>query len=204
MALCMVMSSAYSRSLPTGTPMAMRVTRTPSGLSSRREVDRGRLAFDVRVGREDDLVGAARLDAAEQALDPQLVGPDALQRRERAHQHVVGAVVVAAPLDGQHVGRLLHDADHPAVARLVGADRARVDIGHVVADGAVGDAVLDVADRLAQQVGLRARRLQDVEREALRALAADARQALQLLDEAREGFRLGHACVPGAATCRAA
>ena len=34
-ALCIVTSSAYSRSLPTGTPMAMRVTRTPSGLSSR-------------------------------------------------------------------------------------------------------------------------------------------------------------------------
>ena len=34
MALCMVTSSAYSRSLPTGTPIAMRVTRTPSGLSS--------------------------------------------------------------------------------------------------------------------------------------------------------------------------
>ena len=33
-ALCMVTSSAYSRSLPTGTPIAMRVTRTPSGLSS--------------------------------------------------------------------------------------------------------------------------------------------------------------------------
>ena len=34
-ALCIVTSSAYSRSLPTGTPMAMRVTRTPSGFSSR-------------------------------------------------------------------------------------------------------------------------------------------------------------------------
>ena len=33
-ALCIVTSSAYSRSLPTGTPIAMRVTRTPSGLSS--------------------------------------------------------------------------------------------------------------------------------------------------------------------------
>ncbi len=34
-ALFIVTSSAYSRSLPTGTPIAMRVTRTPSGLSSR-------------------------------------------------------------------------------------------------------------------------------------------------------------------------
>jgi hypothetical protein len=33
-ALCMVNSSAYSRSLPTGTPIAIRVTRTPSGLRS--------------------------------------------------------------------------------------------------------------------------------------------------------------------------
>ncbi len=35
MALEMVNSSVYSRSLPTGTPMAMRVTRAPIGLSSR-------------------------------------------------------------------------------------------------------------------------------------------------------------------------
>ena len=33
-ARCIVTSSAYSRSLPTGTPIAMRVTRTPSGFSS--------------------------------------------------------------------------------------------------------------------------------------------------------------------------
>jgi hypothetical protein len=34
-ALCMVTSSAYSKSDPTGTPIAMRVTRIPSGLSNR-------------------------------------------------------------------------------------------------------------------------------------------------------------------------
>lgn len=33
-ALWMVTSSAYSMSLPTGSPIAMRVTRTPSGFSS--------------------------------------------------------------------------------------------------------------------------------------------------------------------------
>ena len=35
MAFDMVTSSANSRSLPTGTPMAMRITFTPSGLSRR-------------------------------------------------------------------------------------------------------------------------------------------------------------------------
>ena len=34
-AFCMVTSSAYSMSLPTGMPVAMRVTRTPAGLSRR-------------------------------------------------------------------------------------------------------------------------------------------------------------------------
>ena len=34
-AFCMVTSSAYSMSLPTGMPVAMRVTRTPAGLSKR-------------------------------------------------------------------------------------------------------------------------------------------------------------------------
>ena len=54
----MVTSSAYSRSLPTGTPIAIRVTFDAERLQQAREVDRGRLAFDVRVGREDHLVDA--------------------------------------------------------------------------------------------------------------------------------------------------
>ena len=34
--------------------------------------------------------------------------------------------------------------------------------------------------------------LQDVERQALRALGADARKLLELIDETGEGFRIGH------------
>src|SRR5512139_2140745 len=47
----------------------------PQRLEQPREVEGGGLPFDVRVGREDHLVGAARVDAAEEALDAQLVGP---------------------------------------------------------------------------------------------------------------------------------
>ena len=49
------------------------------------------------------------------------------------------------------------------------AEEAGIDVGDVVADRAVGDALLDVADGVDQPVGVLARGLQDVKREALRA-----------------------------------
>ena len=98
-AFCIVISSVYSRSLPTGTPIAMRVTRDAERLEQPRQVDRGRLALDGGIGGEDDLLDAALLHAREQALDLQVVGTDALQRRQRAHQHVVDAREPARLLD---------------------------------------------------------------------------------------------------------
>ena len=71
-----VTSSAYSRSPPTGSPLAMRVTSMPSGFSSRGEVHRGCFALDVGVGGEDHLVDTVLLDAREQLLDAQLLGTD--------------------------------------------------------------------------------------------------------------------------------
>ena len=79
------------------------------------------------------------------------------------------------------------------VAALVAAAGAWIDIGDAVADRAVGDGVLHVANGRAQALGVLAGRAQDVEGETLRALAADARQALQLVDQACERFGLGHA-----------
>ena len=109
-----VTSSAYSRSPPTGSPLAMRVTSMPSGFSKPREVHRGRFALDVGVRREDDLVDAVLLDAREQLLDAQLLGADALDRRDRALEHVVAALELAGALDRDDVARLLDDAQRRA------------------------------------------------------------------------------------------
>src|SRR5262249_11095453 len=49
-------------------------------LEELREVNRGRLPLDVRVGCEDDFLDAAVADAREQLLDLQIVGPYALER----------------------------------------------------------------------------------------------------------------------------
>src|SRR5450756_1643482 len=101
---------------------------------------------------------------------------------KRQHEDVVAPLEVAGPLDDADVLRLLDHADHAAISPLVAAVGAGVDVGDAVADRAVGDAVLDVTDRVAQALGVLARRAQDVKREALRALPADAGQALKLLD----------------------
>ena len=84
--------------------------------------------------------------------------------------------------------RLFDDADDPrGRARRSLQKRARIGVGDVVADRAVGDALLDVAHRLDEASACSRGRLEDVKREALRALGPDAGQALQLFDEADEG-----------------
>jgi hypothetical protein len=78
------------------------------------------------------------------------------------------------------------------VAIVAAAEGARIRVGDVVADRAVGDALLHLAYRVDQPIGLLARRLQDEEREALGALRTDARQPLQLFDEAEKRIGKGH------------
>src|SRR5205823_757843 len=114
--------------------------------------------------------------------------PDAVQRGERAHQHVIDAAELARLLHHRYVLRLLDHADYALVARRVRAEDARILIRDVVAGGAVGDALLHLADGVAQPLGLVTRILEDVKREALRAFGADAGQLLQLLNEPGERF----------------
>src|SRR5262245_56093251 len=157
----------------------------PERLEQSRQVDGGRLAVNIRIGREDDFAGAGA-DALQQALDLEIVWSDSLQRRERAHQDVVDALELAGLLDRGDVLRLLDDADYVVVAIVAAAEGTRIRVGDVVADRAVGDTLFHLANRVDQPIGLLARRLQDEEREALSALRTDAGQPLQLFDEAEK------------------
>ncbi len=89
----------------------------------------------------------------------------------------------AGPIDHGDVLRLFDDADHAMVAARIAAQSAGIRVGDVVADGAVGDAILDVADRLAQPLRVLSRRAQDVERKALRALGPHTGKFLELVDQ---------------------
>src|SRR5678816_2825625 len=102
----------------------------------------------------------------DRALDLEIVRADAVQRRQRAHQHVIDAAELTGLLDDRYVLRFLDDANQALIARRARAERARIRFRDVVARRAIGDALLDVADGLAKAFRLVARILQNVKREA--------------------------------------
>ena len=126
---------------------------------------------------------AVPLDAAQQLVDPQVLGLDAVERRERAAEHVVEPAVLVRPLERDEVDGLLDDADQRVVAPRVDADRAELLLGEVAALAAEADALLHVLDRGGERERLVLRHAQQVEREPLRRALADAGQAGQLRDE---------------------
>ena len=103
-----------------------------------------------------------------QLVDPQVLGLDAVERRERAAEHVVEAAVLARPLERDEVDGLLDDADRRAVATGVEADRAQLVLGEVAALAAEADALLHVHDRRRERERFLLRALQEMEGEPLR------------------------------------
>ena len=108
---------------------------------------------------------------------------DAVDRAERAAEHVVEAVVGVGALERDDVDGLLDDADRRVVAPRVEADRARLLLGQVPALAAEADALLHLRERRGERERLLGRPLQDVEREPLRRPLPDSRQPGQLRDE---------------------
>ena len=87
------------------------------------------------------------------------------------------------PLDRDQVGRLLHHADHGAVAPRVAADLAGLLLGEVAALGAEADALLDLLECGRERQGLVLRHPEEVEGEPLSRPRPDSGQPRQLRDE---------------------
>ena len=120
-------------------------------------------------------------------VDPQVLGLDAVERRECAAEDVVEAAVLRRPLERDDIDGLLDYADRGAVAPRVEADRAQLVLGEVAALAAEADALLHLLDRAGERERLLLLRLEEMEGEPLRRAAADARQARQLRDEVLDG-----------------
>ena len=112
-----------------------------------------------------------------------------MQRRERPVQHVVHALVAAAPFYRLDAGRLFDHTDQSMIPRRTGTIGAGIYIGDVIANRAQPQAGLQPAHRVCQRRRVLVRRAQDMKGKALRALGAHARQFLQLFNQPRH--RLG-------------
>ena len=186
-----VTSSACSRSAPTGRPLARRVIETLPRSSS---ATWWAVASPVVVGlvaRTTSATGSsAPSTRATSSRDLQVLGIDAVDRRQRAAEHVVEAAVLVGALDRDHVGGLLDDADQRAVAARVLADLAARSLGEVEADLAEPDLLLDLADRVGERAGVGVVGAQDVEGEPLRGALADPRQLRELGDQPVDRLRI--------------
>src|SRR5215211_5928001 len=117
-------------------------------------MQRRRLAGRRRVRGQDDLADGRRRparaggNARVELSDLQVLGVDAVDRRQRPAEDVVAAAVLVRALDRDDVAWLLDDADEPGVAALVLTDAAARLFGEVEADLAEADALLDLPDRV--------------------------------------------------------
>src|SRR5438105_5633424 len=158
------------------------------------DVERRRFAFDGRVGGDDHFLDAV-VEARDQLLQLELIGSDAVERRERAVQHVVAAAELPGALDGEQIGHRLDYADHPPVALGVAAEGTRI-LGRQVATGrAETDLLPQRKQRLGELAGVLGWALQDVERQPLGRLLPDPGQLREQHGEA--GDRIGHFGKPG-------
>ena len=116
--------SAYSRSPPTGSPRARRVTRTPNGANCWRRYSA--VASPSMLGLVARITSwtAPASHPLDQRADLQIFRADALDRRKHAVQHVVTPAEPAGAFQHQHVQRLLNHAQHGIVAARIGADLA--------------------------------------------------------------------------------
>ena len=154
------------------------------------QVERGGLALHVGIGGQDDLVHPARVQARQQLAHLDVVGADAIERRQRAEQHVIASAELAGALHGQQIVRLLHHAQHAVVAPEIRADPAGILVGDVEADAAVDDALLDRDQRRRQLAHLVGGPLEEKEGQPLGRLGSDAGQALERLDQPRHRLRI--------------
>src|SRR5205085_6035411 len=87
--------------------------------------------LDVGIGGHDDLGNALSGNPGEQLRDPQVVGPDAVDRGDGAAEHVVAALELTGLLDGLDVPGFLDDADEGRVTPVGRAVPAELGGGDV-------------------------------------------------------------------------
>src|SRR6185436_18040081 len=140
------------------------------------EVERGRLALDGGVGGEDDLAHGVAAEALEQSADLEILRTDAVERRQRALQHVIPAAKATRAIDRDQIAGLLDHANDLRRALAVRADRTRIGLGEPVAGLAEARLLLQRLQRVGEAVRQAAVGPQDVEGQARGGLLADPRK----------------------------
>ena len=150
----------------------------------------GGLSGGGRIGGDHNLAHDSLLDARVELGDLQVLGVDAVDRRQRPTEDVVAAPELVRALDRDHIRGLLDDTDQLGVAALVGADPAARSVGEVEADLAQADPLLDLADRVGEGEGVLVRDPEQMEGKPLGGPSTDAGKLGELRDQTLHGRRV--------------
>ena len=105
------------------------------GKTLRNIMGRG-LTFDRRAHCQNDFFNFAFLEPMQKFINAQIGGPDPLQRRQRAAQHMIKSPEGSAALKRPKIGHILDHTDQCLIARRIAADFARILSAQIAADGA--------------------------------------------------------------------
>src|SRR6185369_12395527 len=100
--------------------------------------------------------------------------------REATMQYMVDAFEAPRLFDCHQTVWLFDDTNHGMIARRRRTDPAGIDFREVVANRAVNDSLLNLAQSGNQSLEIRLRRAQDMKRQPLRRLMPDTGQSFQL------------------------
>src|SRR5262249_28599174 len=89
------------------------------------DVMRGGLAIDRGVQGEHHLPGAAFGHAPHELLDAELLRADAVERRERAAEHMIARLESAGALESPQISNVGDDDEEMGVTPLIAANAAR-------------------------------------------------------------------------------
>jgi hypothetical protein len=139
-------------------------------------------------------------DTGDQAVDREILGPDAVECGEFAAQHMETAGEEARAFERPKVGNFLDHAELARVATRIGADRAGIRRVDIAASAARGEALADRGERSEQRIERGLTPLEQVQHRAPRRTRAKAGQTRQGLSQ---GFDLGrgHAMFPNRSRC---
>src|SRR3984893_1506006 len=154
------------------------------------EIMRGGLALDRGIERQDELLTG--LEAPDQALDVEILGPHPVERRQGSAEHVVTASEGSGAFQCPEISKVFDDADRPIVALRVAADRAGQDGIEIAANWAGPHRLGRLGECRCERLEQALPPLEEVQRRAPRRARAEPRKLGEELDQRIElGHRFG-------------
>ena len=129
------------------------------------------------------------MQAVYKALDPQLLGTDPTQRRDRTVQDVIQAPERVSGFNRRDIVRLFDYADLRLFTVRIAAEQAERAVADVVAAFADAELVFNIENGLRQVFGIFARRAKQMKSNPLRRFLADSRQPFAFLNEPGQRLR---------------